>query len=140
MQDIGTTLDDLQWSAVLRSVSALETFRKRYQTISVHRIVEFLILDPFFPRTVCFCIRGANDSLHQITGSNAETYQNEPERLLGQLHSELIYSDVDTIINQGLHELIDRLQIRLNETGAAIHETFFEMRPVESSQQQSQFQ
>lgn len=140
VQDVGTTLDDLQWSAVLRSVSAFEAFRKRYQTITVHRVVEFLILEPSFPRTVSFCVRGANDSLHQITGSAPGTYQNDPERLLGQLHSELVYADVDTIINQGLHELIDRLQVRLNETGEAIHETFFAMRPVEAVQQQSQFQ
>ncbi len=140
IQDVGTTLDDLQWSAVLRSVSAFEAFRKRYHTITVHRVVEFLILEPNFPRTVSFCVRGANDSLHRITGSASETYQNEPERFLGQLNSELVYADVDTIINHGLHELIDRLQTRLNETSNAIHETFFAMQPIDSAPQQVQFQ
>ncbi len=137
--DVGTTLDDLQWSAVLRSVSAFEAFRKRYHTITVHRVVEFLILDPCFPRSVAFCIDGANTSLHEITGTPLGAFQNTPERLLGQTHSELAYADVDSIIDQGLHEFIDRMQGRLNETGDAIHETFFALRPVES-QQQSQSQ
>src|SRR5215216_2360888 len=44
--DVGTTFDDLQWAAVLRSASAFEMYRKRYGRIAPNRIVEFLLLDP----------------------------------------------------------------------------------------------
>ncbi len=142
--DVGTTIDDLQWSAVLRSVSAFEAFRKRYHTITLHRVVDFLVLDVSFPRAISYCVNWADDSLHQIAGSPLGTYRNPPEQQLGRLKSELVYADVDTIINQGLHEFIDRLQMQLNDVGGAIHETFFAMRPVESMQShlqsQSQFQ
>ncbi|MCA9048415.1 MAG: alpha-E domain-containing protein, partial [Planctomycetaceae bacterium] len=44
VQDVDTTSDDLLWSAVLRSVSGFEMFRKRFHALTIHRIVDFLIL------------------------------------------------------------------------------------------------
>src|ERR671931_1836274 len=43
--DVGTTFDDIQWAAVLRSASAFEMYRKRHGRLSPDRIVEFLLLD-----------------------------------------------------------------------------------------------
>ncbi len=132
LEDVGTTLDDLQWSSVLRSVSGFETYRKQFHSISIHRIVEFLILDRSFPRAVQFCVDAADRSLHAISGSPLNTYQNPAEQQLGRLKSELAYADVQTVVNRGLHEFIDDLQCKLNEVSASIHETFFALRPVES--------
>jgi uncharacterized alpha-E superfamily protein len=139
-QDVGTTLDDLQWSAVLRSVSGFEAFRKRYHTITLRRVIDFLVLDLSFPRAISFCVHWADDSVHQVVGSPLGSYSNPPEQLLGRLKSELVYNDADGIVNNGLHEFIDRLQIQLNEVGTAVHETFFAMRPVAEMQTQSQSQ
>ncbi|HWL10373.1 MAG TPA: alpha-E domain-containing protein [Planctomicrobium sp.] len=138
LQDVGTTIDDLQWSSVLRSVSAFEMYRKRYHSISVHRVVEFLTLDHTFPRAIQFCIEHADNSLHQISGSPSGMFRNSAEQQLGRLKAEFAYMDVGTIVQQGLHEFIDKLQTRLNSTGDAIYETFFTLRPVESFQRQSQ--
>jgi uncharacterized alpha-E superfamily protein len=66
------------------------------------------------------------------------TYRNPAEQRLGRLKAELAYSDVQSIINLGLHEFIDGLQIKLNEVATAIHDTFFAMRPVGSTQTQMQ--
>mgnify|MGYP001243176679 CR=1 FL=1 len=140
VQDVGTTTDDLQWSAVLRSVSAFEMYRKRYHAITVHRVVQFLTLDETFPRSIRFCIDHADHSLHQIVGSPSGSYRNLAEQRLGRLKAELAYTDVDTVINQGLHEFIDDLQVKLNQIGDAIHETFFAMRPLDSVHPQSQSQ
>lgn len=137
IQDVGTTIDDLQWSAVLRSVSGFEAYRKRYHTITIHRVVEFLVLDRVFPRAISFCVNWADDSVHQIAGTTAGSYRNPAEQLLGRLRSELVYADVDYIINQGLHEFIDSLQTRLNEISEAIHESYFALRPVEEVKEKS---
>jgi uncharacterized alpha-E superfamily protein len=132
IQDVGTTIDDLQWSAVLRSVSGFEMYRKRYHGITIRRVVEFLTLDPAFPRAIRFCIDRADESLHQIVGSAPGSYRNLAEQLLGRLRAELAYTDIDTIIHQGMHEFIDGLQNKLNGVGEAVHETFFAMRPLEN--------
>lgn len=133
IQDVGTTIDDLQWSAVLRSVSGFEMFRKRFHGITVERVIEFLILDPAFPRAIRYCVAHADQSLHEISGSPLGTYRNAAEQRLGRLKSELAYSDVRSIADRGLHQFVDGLQRSLNNIGAAIHDAFFAMRPVESS-------
>jgi uncharacterized alpha-E superfamily protein len=136
-QDVGTTLDDLQWSSVLRSVSAFETFRKEFHTITVHRVVEFLVLNRSFPRAVQFCVNHADESLHAIVGSPMNTYQNPAEQQLGRLKSELAYADVQTIINHGLHEFVDDLQNKLNSVAEAVGCTFFGWEPSEADSQSS---
>ena len=89
-------------------------------------VAEFLILDRRFPRAVRFCIIEAEDALHSITGSLPGTYNNEAERKMGKLRAQLDYANIDEIINSGLHEyLVDNFQLQLNEVGAAINDTFF---------------
>lgn len=143
LEDVGTTIDDLQWSAVLRSVGGFEMYRKRYHSITIHRVVEFLVLDRVFPRSVNFCLIQADWSMHSITGSPQGSYHNAPEQLLGRLQSELAYSDVEMIINKGLHEFIDGFQHRLNGISDEVRETYFAMRSFPEnalSQSQSQVQ
>jgi uncharacterized alpha-E superfamily protein len=140
LQDVGTTIDDLQWSAVLRSVSGFEMYRKRYHAITVQRVVEFLILDNSFPRAIRFCIDGADESLHKIIGSPVGSYRNLAEQKLGRLKGQMAYSDVDTIINEGMHEFVDNLQDTINEIDDAIYETFFAMRQVDETKGMMQSQ
>jgi uncharacterized alpha-E superfamily protein len=123
--DVGTAIDDIQWAALLRSASGYEMYRKKHGRIAPFSIVQFLLLDPEFPRAVRFCLNQARESLHLITGTPQGSFRNPPERLLGQLCSELAYTQVDEVIGRGLHEYVDDLQTRLNRLGSGIHETFF---------------
>jgi uncharacterized alpha-E superfamily protein len=130
--DVGSPFDDIQWSAVLRSASAFEMYRKRHGRIAPDRIVEFLLLDREFPRAVHYCLNVAEESLHAISGTPVGTFRNPAERRLGQLRSELGYARVDDIIGDGLHQFLDGLQGKLNAVGDAIFETFFALRPVDT--------
>lgn len=130
--DIGTPLDDIQWAAVLRSASALEMYRKRHGHIVPEDIVEFLVLDPEFPRSIHYCLTEANDSLHAISGTPIGTYRNAAEQQLGQLRAELAYTDRQQIMARGLHEFLDAFQTKLNLVDQAIYDTFFALRPVGS--------
>ena len=76
LTDVGTPLDDIQWAAVLRSASALEMYRKRHGHIAPEQIVEFLVLDHEFPRSIHHCLTAANDSLHSISGTPVGMYRN----------------------------------------------------------------
>ena len=69
--DVGTTSDDIQWAAVLRSASAFEMYRKRHGRIAPERVVEFLLLDKEFPRAIRYCLVRARESLHAISGTPA---------------------------------------------------------------------
>jgi uncharacterized alpha-E superfamily protein len=128
--DGGSTIEDVQWAAVLRSASALEMYRKRYGRVAPDRIVEFLILDREFPRAVHYCLIVADESLHAISGTPSGTFSNPAEQRLGQLRSELAFTDVYGIIAAGVHGFLDGLQDRLNLLGDAIRETFFVQQAV----------
>lgn len=127
---VGTALDDVQWSALLKSASALEMYRKRYGRIAPGDIAEFLILDREFPRAIRFCLFRCEESLRGISGSLPGTYSNTPERKLGRLRSELDCTTIEEIIGAGLHEFLDRFQADLNAVGDSIFEAFFAMRPM----------
>ena len=131
---MGTPFDEIQWAAVLRSASAFEMYRKKHGRISPRAIVEFLMFDLEFPRAVRFCLNSARNSLHAISGTPLGQFRWSPERLLGQLCSELAYESIDEVLAKGLHEFIDELQNKLNLIGGGIHETFFARRaPVRSA-------
>ncbi len=132
LSDVGTPIDDLQWSSVLRSVSGFEMFRKRHHGITPDRVAGYLILDRLFPRAIMYCVNSADESLHAISGSPLGTFWNHAEKCMGQLRSELAYTNVTDIIRQGLHEFLDSFQTKLNRVGTAVYETFVDMRPDES--------
>ena len=130
--DVGTPFDEVQWAAVLRSASAFEMYRKRHGRISPNTIVEFLLLDPEFPRAIRFCLNEARDSLHAITGTPVGTYRRASEQLLGQLCSDLAYANLEEIMTQGLHEYLDTLQTNMNLVSAGIYEALFTRRVPEA--------
>jgi uncharacterized alpha-E superfamily protein len=138
--DVGTAFDDIQWAAVLRSASAFEMYRKRFGRISPKGVVEFLLLDRDFPRAIHFCLLCARDSLHAISGTPLGTFRYAPEKLLGQLCSDLSYAGVDEIISYGLHEYVDELQSKMNQAGSGIHETFFAFKTPGGARKPTQVQ
>jgi uncharacterized alpha-E superfamily protein len=125
LSEVGTPVDDLQWAAVLRSASAFEMYRKRHGRITPNAIIDFLLLDPEFPRSVRYCLERARGSLHSITGTPIGSFRNLPEKLLGPLCSDLAFTNAEEINTVGLHQYLDDLQTRVNQVGAGIFETFF---------------
>ncbi len=131
VEDVGTTLDEVQWMALLRSASAYEMYRKRRQhRINPSDVVEFLVLDRQFPRAIQYCFLQAEKSLQQITGTQPGTWQNPVDRELGRLRSQLDYLMIDEILQRGLHEFLDNLQQRINLVGDKMFETFFALESV----------
>ena len=63
----------------LRSASALEMYRRTARPhLSRNKVIDFLLLDRCFPRSVRYCVGGAEDSLHAITGTPEGTFGNRP--------------------------------------------------------------
>ncbi|AMW28822.1 MULTISPECIES: alpha-E domain-containing protein [Arthrospira] len=139
VEDVGTTLDEIQWIALLKSASAYEMYRKRRQhRITPFGVVEFLILDREFPRSIQYCILQAERSLQHITGTRPGTWKNPVDLELGRLRSELDYIMIDEIMNRGLHEFLDNLQTRINMIQEKTFETFFALEPMPETASQSQ--
>jgi uncharacterized alpha-E superfamily protein len=75
------------------------------------------------------CVDAANNSLHAIFGSPADTFWNMAEKRIGQLRGELAFTTIDEVIRTGLHEFLDALQDKLNSVGDAIFDVFIAMEP-----------
>jgi len=135
---VNTPIDNIQWTAVLKSASAFEMFRKKHHQITPRSVADFLIFDGQFPRSIRHCISKAQICLHRITGSPPGSANNAAEKLLGRLNADLEYTDIGEVIEQGMHETMDRLQTRLNQVDAAIGTTFFNIRPAGETPQTEQ--
>lgn len=133
LYDVGTPYDDIHWSAVLKSVSGFEMYRQKWGRISPRHIVDFLVLDREFPRSLHYSITGADQSLHSITGTRPGAFAWPAERLTGLLRSELDFTSVDEIMRQGLHDYLDSLQVKVNAIGDALIRDFFEWSPTRTS-------
>jgi uncharacterized alpha-E superfamily protein len=127
---VNTPFDNIQWTAVLKSASAFEMYRKAHHRITPRKVADFLIFDSQFPRSIRHCISKAQICLHRITGSPSGSANNEAEKRLGRLNADLEYADIDEVIDHGMHEYMDGLQTRLNGVDGAIGTTFFNLKPV----------
>ncbi|MDQ2943564.1 MAG: alpha-E domain-containing protein [Candidatus Dormibacteraeota bacterium] len=80
--------DTLEWSAVLKSCFAFESYQSRYSGgVTPERVIECLLLDPSLPRSARFSSRVALDSVSGIDGPGRRS---KPKRLLSQLHSMFV--------------------------------------------------
>jgi uncharacterized alpha-E superfamily protein len=130
---VGTPYDDLHWSALLKSVSAFETYRKRHGRISPRKIVDFLVMDREFPRAIRYCMHRADESLHCITGTPANSSVWSSEQSMRTLCHELDSTSVDHVLQTGLHRYLDGLQTRINSVDEALLNDFFAWRPVDQT-------
>ena len=136
--EVGSPLDFLHWTALLKSVSGFNIYRRFYGKIEPFHIVELLVLNKYFPRSVFFCLTNAETCLRTISGTSGKGYSNSSEKSLGALQSQLEYQDVNDVISSGLHEYLDGLQIKINKISDTIHDNFFKLNSTFTNQKNIQ--
>ena len=123
--EVGGTLDQHQWTAVLKSVGAFEAFRKANRFgITPGKVVAFLVRNPAFPSSISFAVTQVDRALRQIGGTKGLPAVNRAERLVGRLRADLAFLTTEEIIAQGLHQFLDQVQVRCIEIGNAISEAY----------------
>lgn len=137
-REVGTPLDFLHWIALLKSVTGFNTYRRLYGHIDPSGVVEFLVLDKIFPRSVFFCLKEAEEALAKILGSHGPGFRNSAQKAMGELRSNLEYDDVNDVISSGLHEYLDHLQRRINFISDQIDINFFKIKDNFVQQQSMQ--
>ncbi|MHB1248500.1 MAG: alpha-E domain-containing protein [Polaromonas sp.] len=113
--------DFYHWSAILRSVSGFEVYRKVYRdVIKPERVAELLILRADMPRSLLACLNEVMSNLARVT-SDA---QSETQRRAGKLRTDLQYARIDEILATGLHAYLTQFLDRVNELGVHISREF----------------
>jgi uncharacterized alpha-E superfamily protein len=136
---VGSPYDNIQWAAVLKSASAHDMYRKVFHRITPMQVADFLIFNGDFPRSIRHAVSNAFESLRKITGSPHGAARSGAEKQLGRLLADLNYSDIQEVMEAGLHEYLDALQARLNQIGLEIGNAFFRPAPAETTVGQQQF-
>lgn len=120
-QEVGGAVDYYQWSALLRSVSAFNAYRKIYSdVITPVRAAELLILREDMPRSLHACM----NEIYEILKVICAGAKLEPERLAGEIHAQLHYGQTERIIEFGLHEWLMQFLERLGNLNAEINQHF----------------
>lgn len=119
-------VDIIQWMAVLKSCSALEAFRKVYLSkIEPRTVLQYLLLDGYFPRSIYFSVKATQEALWQISGGHRRDNATNADRLVGKLEAELGFTTVDDVYDVGLHNFLEDLEKKLIKIGDQIHQTYF---------------
>jgi len=119
--------DFYHWSAVLRSVSGFEVYRKAYRNvIRPERVAELLILRPDMPRSLAACMNEVVSNLRMV----ANEQSSETLRRAGRLQSDLKYGRIDEILATGLHAFLTQFLERVGTLGVGISRDF--LVPVEA--------
>ena len=114
-------MDYYHWAAVLRSVSAFETYRKTYRdVITPERVAELLILRGEMPRSLMACMTEVVNNLAQVHNDVSR----ETERFAGRLHAGLRFNSIDDIMRRGLHGYLTEFLEQVYELGNRVSHDF----------------
>ncbi len=133
---LGNIYDSVMWKALLKSVSALEMFRKEYAKIDSPNVTEFLIANPAFPRSMIYCLQEARFSLLQIA---KESHHPGGKGLLSKVDELIETIEADhgnTWRDLGVHPFVDIFQTSLNHIDNDIFELFFKLKENEEGSYQ----
>lgn len=115
--------DILQWSALLKSLSAFELYRKTNRSITSQKTIQFLLFNEAFPRSVIHCIKRSHEILNKLQEFLVDTrVVNES---LENLCLWLEKLNAHEVLQIGLHQFIDEVQLQLIQIINDINKSFF---------------
>ena len=120
---VGVSLDYFQWTAILRSVSALTAYHWVYrESVKPWLIADLLILRDEMPRSLASCYENLVLYLDHI--GRAYGRQGPAQRQARAVRARLENSRMEEIFQQGMHEFIGEFIDNNNRLGAAITEQY----------------
>jgi uncharacterized alpha-E superfamily protein len=131
MSRVGDKASSPGWVTVLRSAGAHDTYLRTYRgALDAARVVQFMLLDRLFPRSVFYSLKQAESCLEQLdhqpdvrVGARAEAL-----RLLGKARSDLEFLRPADLL-ENLPRMLRGLQETVREVGEAVSQQYFHTAP-----------
>jgi len=136
-EDIPDAFDNTLWMSVLRSLSAYQMYRQHvHDRVNGEDVVNFLLRDLKFPRSTLHCIAELNNRVERLPRNDL------PLRSITHVQRKLMDLDIVALLQMGMHEYIDELQIELAEIHNQVARTWFAAQveshePIAQSQTQT---
>lgn len=119
------------WVTLLRSAGAHDTYLRTYRgVLDAGRVVEFMMLDRLFPRSVFYSLKLAEESIEDLVRNPTSRVGATPEaqRLLGQARSELEFLPPGVLLDT-LETRLTGLQTTCRDVGDALSLQYFHVTP-----------
>lgn len=118
--------DSPGWITMLRSCGAFEAFlRSRRDTNNTRAIIEFLLRDPQFPRSILSSASTALSSAHALVHSDESVgSERDPRFALGRMCAEIEFTSIDSIHDNLLAE-VSLLQKGVHFINSTMVESYF---------------
>jgi uncharacterized alpha-E superfamily protein len=128
---VGDSAVSPAWVTVLRSAGAHDTYLRTYRgVLDANRVVEFILLDRLFPRSIFYSLKLAEHSLDELLHSRGSRIGavSEAQRLLGRARSELEFVRPGVLL-ESLEMRLAGLQQSCFDVGEALSAQYFHAVP-----------
>jgi uncharacterized alpha-E superfamily protein len=113
------------WVTPLHVCTAFEAYCRRHTAaLDARRIIEFILLDATFPRSIRYAVEQVEVSLRVLTRVSGRTAGGRPERLAGRLRAMLNYAVVDEIVTESLHLFLHGVRKSCGQIHTATNQAF----------------
>ncbi|TMD37836.1 MAG: alpha-E domain-containing protein [Chloroflexi bacterium] len=114
--------DTLEWTAVLKSAFAFESYQARYSGgVTPEHVIECLLLDAALPRSARFAATEAHESVTRIDGVG---HRSRPRRLLSRLRALFETRETESIAEHP-RDFEAECRALLRQLEMAMRETYF---------------
>ena len=120
---VGSSLDNVQWETILRSVSGIRAYSWLNQGKATPMgIADFLIFDPRMPRSLRYSVTKIRSNLAML---EAEYVDRHPcHETVEKLDRSLTTKTVGEVFDDGLHEFLTEFLADISRLGAEIQADF----------------
>jgi uncharacterized alpha-E superfamily protein len=122
---------DMTWVTVLRSAGAHDTYLRTYRgVLDANRVVEFILLDRLFPRSIFYSLKLAEHNLDELLNrpNNRVGATAEAQRVLGRARSELEFVRPGVLL-ESLEMRLAGLQKSCEDVSEALAAQYFHVVP-----------
>nr|WP_221796134.1 alpha-E domain-containing protein [Aquisediminimonas sediminicola] len=122
-EEVGGTHDQAQWTALLRSVSAVTAYRWIYRDgLKPWLVADLMILRREMPRSLAACVDEAAAMLACLRADGGRT--GAADRQIRKIQTSLAKLPIDDVIKSGLHEFLQEFLADNNQLGRAVSDQF----------------
>lgn len=123
LSHVGSSLDNVQWETILRSVSANRSYRwLNGEDINPSSIADFLILDRSMPRSLAHCVQEIRVNLNQLDAAYDE--RKPCHDCVDAIFEKLDKRTIDSILASGLHEFLKNFIQGMSELSNQIEQDY----------------
>jgi len=124
--DMDQVADTTYWKYLLMSISGYELYLKTYRSgFESRKVVEQVVMNDNFPRSVIFSVNRLQRYFERLKNDGNAAAFREIDFMIGRLKSNVRYSTVDSIVDEGLHNFLQETKNCLYEIGDALSQKYF---------------